>query len=286
MTDFIQDAVNKSIASHSLHESKGYWRGAFDENSNDTKRHMAMIDEAILLFQFIDFSPDSVLTIGDHFARDAAYLKRKFGAYAVASDLNTEGIRQAQEDGYVDGVVDINVEDISYDSSSFSLVFAKESFHHFPRPMLGLYEMLRVARDGICLIEPHDVIPHNVYNHMSTKVREQESSASSWRDDYEIVGNYKYLLSIREVCKAAWALRLPAVIYQGFNDPYSRGFRFEEWIQKKHHLDQLVASGARQGDLVAVFIVKNPELLKRISTNKTQDSRIILKNLPFDKFLN
>ena len=40
------------------------------------------------------------------------------------------------------------------------IVFMKETLHHLARPYLGLYEMLRVAREGVVLIEPH-------YNHLA-----------------------------------------------------------------------------------------------------------------------
>ena len=47
-----------------------------------------------------------------------------------------------------------NMEALSYKSSSFDLVFVKEALHHVPRPILGLYEMLRVAKKAVIFIEP------------------------------------------------------------------------------------------------------------------------------------
>ena len=32
-----------------------------------------------------------------------------------------------------------------FEDNSFDIVFTKESMHHWPRPYLGIYEMLRVA---------------------------------------------------------------------------------------------------------------------------------------------
>jgi SAM-dependent methyltransferase len=49
-----------------------------------------------------------------------------------------------------------NCENLSFASESFDLVFCKESLHHLARPVLGLYEMLRVCRGAALLLEPFD----------------------------------------------------------------------------------------------------------------------------------
>jgi SAM-dependent methyltransferase len=49
-----------------------------------------------------------------------------------------------------------NGEALPYPSQSFDLVLSKEVLHHFARPVLGLYEMLRVCRHRAVLIEPWD----------------------------------------------------------------------------------------------------------------------------------
>ena len=41
-----------------------------------------------------------------------------------------------------------NGEAVTHDSQSFDLVFCKEGLHHLARPLLGLYEKLRIARCG------------------------------------------------------------------------------------------------------------------------------------------
>jgi SAM-dependent methyltransferase len=49
-----------------------------------------------------------------------------------------------------------NGEALPYARQSFDLVLCKESLHHLARPVLGLYEMLRVCRQRAVLIEPWD----------------------------------------------------------------------------------------------------------------------------------
>lgn len=49
-----------------------------------------------------------------------------------------------------------NCEHLGFASRSFDLVFCKESLHHLARPVLGLYEMLRVCREAALVVEPYD----------------------------------------------------------------------------------------------------------------------------------
>lgn len=49
-----------------------------------------------------------------------------------------------------------DVEALPFPSRHFELVFCKESLHHTARPLQGLYEMLRVCRSAVVLIEPWD----------------------------------------------------------------------------------------------------------------------------------
>jgi SAM-dependent methyltransferase len=47
-----------------------------------------------------------------------------------------------------------NAEHLPFAPASFDLVFCKESLHHLARPVLGLYEMLRVCRRAAVFVEP------------------------------------------------------------------------------------------------------------------------------------
>ena len=49
-----------------------------------------------------------------------------------------------------------NAEALPYPSRSYDLVLCKEALHHLARPVLGLYEMLRVCRQRAVVIEPWD----------------------------------------------------------------------------------------------------------------------------------
>jgi len=238
--------MNYPIAhSKKVHETgmnRRYWPGAFDPEVADTKRHYVMLSHGLSLIQHL--APESLLTIGDNLGRDAGFFKRAFPhCHCIASDLKTDGILQAVADGYLDEVMDVDVEAIPFPDKSVDIVVAKEAFHHWPRPMYGYYEMLRVARKAVLLIEPNDYI----YSDPSKPHLDQES----YGDQYEEVGNFVYQISIRELLKASWALYLPECATLGFNDPYKTPFVFDEWQKEKAYLDRLGAEGARQFNLFA-----------------------------------
>lgn len=49
----------------------------------------------------------------------------------------------------------INAEAIELSDESVDLVIVQDGLHHLPRPVLGLNEMIRIARRGVAVIEPH-----------------------------------------------------------------------------------------------------------------------------------
>jgi SAM-dependent methyltransferase len=248
----MSEFVEKSKAAHRLAESKSYWPYACVPNHNDdTRRHHEILAHGFGLVRGLN--PSNILSIGDSRARDAAFGKQLFGCQATASDLNVSQLHQAVVDGFVDAVCDVDVESIPFSDNHFDLVVAKETFHHWPRPFLGLYEMLRVSRQAVLLIEPFDC---------SSAVPTPYVETGQYHDSYEEVGNYKYQLSLREILKCAWAMGLPAVSAVGLNDPYDPKQSFKEWLSKKEHLDDLGNCGQRQFNLMAVALYKNDQFAK------------------------
>jgi SAM-dependent methyltransferase len=249
--------INESKSKHSMHESSmDYWSGAFDDKHDDTKRHFEMLSHSLPILKLLN--PSCVLTIGDNRGRDAFFIKKNIDCHVVASDLDNKKLINAVNDGYIDECKVIDVENIDYPDNSFDLVFAKESFHHWPRPMLGLYEMLRVAKSGIILIEPNDC----------------------FSDQYEEVGNYVYRISLREIQKAAWSLYLNQILVKGFNDPYTTPLVFDEWLEEKKKLDQLGDSNVRQFNLLCLYINKN----KLLRFDDGCNGYYKIHNRPINKF--
>ena len=206
-----QDFIDKSI-------DKNYIKMLFEE------------DNPIYYFNlnfFKNIDPlikknDKWLTIGDFSGIDAAYIKKK-GAYTVASDLS---LKTLEEDVLPLGLIDEcsiqNVEKISFNDNSFDYVCCKEAYHHFPRPAIGFYEMIRVAKKGVIVIEPNDIgisfpilsFIRNILDRINTGLLKK-----IWKNQYsyEVVGNYVYKISFREFEKMAVGLNLPCIAVKGFN---------------------------------------------------------------------
>ncbi|TAF97719.1 MAG: class I SAM-dependent methyltransferase [Cytophagia bacterium] len=191
-----------------------------------------------LFFEFLNpfVEPASAwLTVGDSTGIDAAYLKKQ-GGVATASDLSTKTLERVFAQQLIDGFSVQNVEQLSYPNNSFDYVCCKEAYHHFPRPAIGFYEMLRVARKGVVIIEPSDInlaypvllFVRNILDRISPKLLRK-----IWKNQYsyEIVGNFVYKISFREFEKMAAALDLPCVAYAGFNT--MMGARWDaQFVQK------------------------------------------------------
>ena len=127
----------------------------FEKDTVDAWRHQRMYQA---LDPILISDPKAKwLTVGDgRFGRDAKYIIEE-GCYALASDISDCLLEEARQIGYLSEYKRENAEALSFQDYEFDYVLCKESYHHFPRPMLALYEMLRVARKGVFLIEPNDV---------------------------------------------------------------------------------------------------------------------------------
>jgi hypothetical protein len=53
------------------------------------------------------------------------------------------------------GTLQLNTEQLELAAESFDLVLVQDGLHELRRPVLGLTEMLRIARRAVIVIEPH-----------------------------------------------------------------------------------------------------------------------------------
>ena len=213
---------DKSYQKHEEFIAKGidqnYIKMLFDKNN--PIYHFNMV-----FFRNIDpilDSNDKWLTVGDFSGIDAAYIKKN-GCYTVATDLSTKTLEEeVMPFGLIDECSVQNVENLKYENNSFDYVCCKEAYHHFPRPSIGFYEMIRVAKKGIIIIEPNDIgisfpalsFVRNILDRINTGLLKK-----IWKNQYsyEVVGNYVYKISLREFEKMAVGLDLPMIAYKGFN---------------------------------------------------------------------
>lgn len=237
------------------------------------------------------------LTIGDgRYGTDANYILSKGEDNVIATDIGDTYLKTAKEKGFIKNYQVENAEDLSLQDESVDFVLCKESYHHFPRPMIALNEFLRVARKGIILIEPRDP---NVISTNYAKLMLRRGAINLLKKfigkpiyyeygNYEPVGNYVYTISEREIEKVALGLNYDLVAFKGLNDCYSVGVEnelkkdngklFQQVNKGINDADVRVKMGkAMPGLLVAVIFKEMPSIDCLESLEK---EGFMLKKLP------
>lgn len=202
----------------------------FDKTTVDAWRHERMYDT---LRPIVSNHPGSCwLTIGDgRYGCDAAHLAGK-GMKVLATDIGDTLLQEALASGHISAYRKENAESLSFPGETFDFVLCKESYHHCPRPMVALYEMLRVASQAVVLIEPNDAMVNRTWVERSTdgllSVAKRLVGRTSAPQEFEEAGNYVYRVSRREMEKAAIGLGLRYVAFRGINDHYVEGVESEK----------------------------------------------------------
>lgn len=275
----------------------------FQTDTVDAWRHNRMyacVDPLLRLY------PDSEwLTVGDgRFGKDAHYILEK-GHNVVASDISDDLLKLGAEKGYIREFKAANAENLPFSSGSFDFVFCKESYHHFPRPMLALYEMLRVSSKGVVLIEPNEgpaleslrfIVKRLIKWALlrcgfSSVLRTLDTGfIASYSNSWEQVGNYVYSISEREIEKAALGLGYAACAFKGLNDCYEKGVEFERATDDSllfQRVKKQVARADRQCDfelnrrvhgLLVAVIFKQP--VNSDAVHVLQNSGFVVRQLP------
>lgn len=103
-----------------------------------------------------DLNNQSVLVASCGTGIDIHYLIKHFNNIkCYASDLTESAVELAKRTFKIDGDVQNN-EKLTFDDNSFDYSFVAASLHHLTKPHLGLYELFRVSRKGVIVIEPND----------------------------------------------------------------------------------------------------------------------------------
>ncbi|MCF7863513.1 MAG: class I SAM-dependent methyltransferase, partial [Kiritimatiellales bacterium] len=182
----------------------------------DAWRHRRMHE---MLNPLIEAKPDATwLTVGDgSYGSDAFFLQQK-GVDVLASSLTDSSLKIAAEQGYLKKYAAVNAEQIPYGDASFDFVLCKEAYHHFPRPAIAFYEMLRVAKEAVVLIEPYDG-PKRFLD-MIKEPMKKLLWGKSQTIHFEPSGNFIYRINPKEMGKKLAAMGYAAVAYKTFNDIY------------------------------------------------------------------
>lgn len=91
-----------------------------------------------------------------------------------------------------------DMEKISFKNRSFDLVFVKEAIHHVPRPVLALYECLRVAKKAVIFIEPQESLFGNILDklNLSSKYEKNQVGNQKFRDNFVYRWRKKEIIKI------------------------------------------------------------------------------------------
>lgn len=185
-------------------------------NSVDNWRHTRMLTATVPLVA--TYPQASWITVGDgRYGSDAAYL-HALGVAVTATTLTDERLRVAFDRGFIPAFQAENAERMSFANESVDFVLCKEAYHHFPRPPVALYEMLRVARRAVVLIEPID----NARLLDAAKRLVKRFIRGDREMQFEPSGNFLYRLSLREMEKLMTAMGGRTIAFKGINDFYHR----------------------------------------------------------------
>lgn len=260
-------------------------RGAEREQHAKTWRELDTVDAwrhkrmHRVLDPIIREYPDaSWLTVGDgRFASDARYLCEK-GISVMATDISDSLLKEAKDEGFIKQFKKENAETLSFQDASYDFVLCKESFHHFPRPMIALYEMLRVCRMGVILVEPNDTYIDTLtaakVKHYFKRRAKEFLGRKTELHAFEKAGNYVYKLSRHEVEKVALGMNYRTVAFRGINDYYTGGVEYEK-ADPCSALFRKVSRRVRLQDFLCKLRLSNYALLVSI----------IFKQCPGDEFL-
>ena len=232
---FINQSYLQQSDHYNVRETEIFER--FKLNSIDRWRHERLYD----CVKPIINSSESWLTIGDgRYGSDAYFLRKRGVKQILSTDLSDTLLKIAKNRGIIDDYRIENAENLSFEDGSFEWVFCKEAYHHFPRPMIAVYEMLRVANSGIILIEPNDMVIESRFDSSLIQgwqifkrscINAVKKSLGKRRyypfGGYEQTGNYIYSTSKREFEKVALGIDLPWIAFKGMNDKYQKGYETE-----------------------------------------------------------
>lgn len=263
------------------------WR---QPHSIDAWRHQRMYARLDVVMNC--FPQATWLTVGDGGGgQDARYLLDR-GSDVLATDIDDALLQQAKEEGRIPKCEAQNLEALDLPDDSFDFVLCKETYHHLPRPMLGLYEMIRVARFGVVLIEPTDPYLYSgavdaATRWMKDRIKPLRGMAVQ-RADFEEIGNYVYSLSERELEKVATGVGWSALATTGFNDHFEEGLGGERQSEENpvfrrvhrriRFQDALCSLGLKKPGYMVAVLLRAP--LDPTQTREFRSAGFAIRSIP------
>jgi SAM-dependent methyltransferase len=194
----------------------------FSSDTTDYWRHDRMRQSVIPVLN----PGDHWVTFGDgRFGTDAAWLTGR-GQRVLCTDVQDSLLKMAKDRGFISEYREANAEALPFADNEFDWGLCKEAYHHMPRPPVAFYEMLRVVKKGLVLIEPG---PRQARNLIGSFLVPLLNLIHPIRveNEFEVSGNYIFKLSIWDVRQMLTAIGLPCFAYRSMNDCYIEGVERE-----------------------------------------------------------
>jgi ubiquinone/menaquinone biosynthesis C-methylase UbiE len=235
----------------------------FREDTVDFWRHERMYEA---VFRCLASKKTSKwMTVGDgRYGLDAIRMLRRGFTSVLATDIAGNMLQAAREMRLLSDFSVENLESLSQTDDAFDYILCKETLHHLPRPYIGLYEMIRVAKHAVVIIEGQDqYIDQPVVAGKRTPAYEKED------------GNYVYSFSRAEFEKVCYGMNLPAAAYKNISDMYVAGCEnqiadvsnpfFREFVKAVLNHEEMCRQGTAKPSLLMTVIFKtlpSPETIE------------------------
>ena len=195
--------------------------------SIDAWRHVRMLDTINELIKYSKEneknSTNTWATVGDgRYAYNANYLHEKGISDVIATSITEDNLKYAKDNNYIKKYQIENAEDLSFQDKTIDFILCKESYHHFPRPTIALYQMMRVAKQAIILIEPLE--DNKILNFLKKIIKFLIRGKGQSDLLFEPSGNFLYRISIKEFKKTLAAIGGYNFACKGINDFYIKKF--------------------------------------------------------------
>ena len=268
----------KSFAKTEIEKDLNVYRNWFDVFTTDLWRHKRMLS---VLDPFLKVHTQARwLTLGDgRFGTSATYINRN-GGKAIATDIDLTLLKIAQENKMLPEIAYANAEKLPFSNEEFDYTYCKQAYHHFPRPILAVYEALRVSKQAIIFTEPHEYYPAPVARRFLQKIKHAIKkiigSPVPHHDtgNYETIGNYIYTISVRDFEKIAQGLGLPCMAYKQFHDIHLKGVETEIFSENAK-LYKKIKSAIQLNTIKSKLRITRPNTIQAIIFKLKPDTMII-----------
>ncbi len=216
------------------------------------------------------------LTIGDgRYGTDAAHLISAGIEDVHATDITDELLSIGASKGIIRSYSVQNAEALNFSDDAFDYAYCKESYHHFPRPYIAVYEMIRVSKEAVVLTEPIDAWISLAPLALLRRLLKRETHS------FEAVGNYVYSVSEREIEKLLLGLGLRHCAFFGICTHYVNGVEetpLSGGTVRDHFMRFRVKGMIRLREFLSLLGVIRPTVLIAILFKKAP-SQVLVKDL-------